>query len=360
MGLPFLRVPPFPGGRPRGGTSSASAVAPDDRAALADAIVRRRVGGAFWAQPHTLPPGRDVLLVPSSRAMAAEMSAEVGRAGLRSRAVAIAPPGWFAGAALPCLDPDADPWRLAEQAEAVWAGADEDIALVAALRGDALRVFGPGRAERLATHDGALLACLADLPADPFGGAPWDPAAAIAQLGDWRALIEANRDARAIYGVARWKRVTMDALLWDGRGPVRHAAPSRRTPALGAGDTVLAWTSRVAAPVIAGLAARGVRIGEIEDGMIRSQGLGANCVPPLSVIVDRAGVHFDPSRPSDLERLLSDATFEPPLLDRAAALRTRLVAGGLSKYGAAPAAPEARPPSATRRVLVPGDRKSVV
>ena len=82
---------------------------------------------------------------------------------------------------------------------------------------------------------------------------------------------------------------------------------------------------------MAGLAARGVALGEVEDGFIRSAGLGANCVPPLSVIVDGAGAHFDPARENGLERMLAMGDFSPDLLARAAALRARLVAAGICK-----------------------------
>ena len=87
--------------------------------------------------------------------------------------------------------------------------------------------------------------------------------------------------------------------------------------------------------------------------MIRSVGLGANCVPPLSVIVDGCGIYFDPSAPSDLETILAEAEMPPELLARAADLRARTVAEGISKYGRAVPA-QLRPRDARRRVLVTG------
>ena len=93
---------------------------------------------------------------------------------------------------------------------------------------------------------------------------------------------------------------------------------------------------------------------EVEDGFIRSAGLGADCVPPLSIIVDGEGVHFDPSQPSGLERLLQDGEFPPELIARAAALRAAIVDGGLSKYGRGKAAAPQRPGGARLHVLVPG------
>ena len=71
------------------------------------------------------------------------------------------------------------------------------------------------------------------------------------------------------------------------------------------------------------------------------------------MIVDRRGIYFDPSAPSDLESILAEAHMPPELLARAAALRARTVAEGISKYGRA--MPMALPPrDARRRVLVTG------
>ena len=96
---------------------------------------------------------------------------------------------------------------------------------------------------------------------------------------------------------------------------------------------MLAWVARADSAHLGALEARGVCVGEIEDGMIRSTGLGANCVPPLSIVVDKAGPHFDPAQPSTLEKILQNAEIGEDLLSRAAVLREWLVAKGISKYG---------------------------
>lgn len=154
---------------------------------------------------------------------------------------------------------------------------------------------------------------------------------AIAQLADWRKLIDANRRIDAVYGVAGWKRVTLDALLWDGSSPVRHARSFR--PVRAVGQHHVAWKSRTSPQLLATLADKGVPLGEVEDGFIRSVGLGANCVPPLSAIIDLEGIYFDPSQPSDLEIILQSNNFIAKLCHRAAALRNRLVEADISKYG---------------------------
>ena len=69
------------------------------------------------------------------------------------------------------------------------------------------------------------------------------------------------------------------------------------------------------------------------DGFLRSRGSAAERVPPMSLLLDRTGLHFDPARPSDLEAaILRAAALPPEALDRARALRRAIVSQGLSKY----------------------------
>jgi capsular polysaccharide export protein len=112
--------------------------------------------------------------------------------------------------------------------------------------------------------------------------------------------------------------------------------------------TVVAWKSRTPAPMLARLEAHPGRMGELEDGMIRSAGLGVHCVPPLSAIVDFSGIYFDPSAPSDLETLLENAEIAPAQCARAA-----IVHNAIGKYGfGSPGV--TGPPDPRRRVLVAG------
>jgi capsular polysaccharide export protein len=54
----------------------------------------------------------------------------------------------------------------------------------------------------------------------------------------------------------------------------------------------------------------------LEDGFIRSIGLGSAFAPAASWVADRAGIYFDPTRPSDLENILQNNTFAPEVLAR--------------------------------------------
>jgi capsular polysaccharide export protein len=89
----------------------------------------------------------------------------------------------------------------------------------------------------------------------------------------------------------------------------------------------------------------------VEDGFLRSRGLGAELVPPLSLVADDRGIYYDPTRPSQLDALVA-APLPPGGRERAERLLQRLRAGGLSKYNLAtlplPALPEGH------LILVPG------
>jgi capsular polysaccharide export protein len=97
-----------------------------------------------------------------------------------------------------------------------------------------------------------------------------------------------------------------------------------------------------------------VPIWRMEDGFLRSVGLGSDFSVPASLVLDKQGIYFDPARPSDLETILETAAFTPEELQRAAALRETIVRSALSKYNFAPASEPLVRPSRKRVILVPG------
>ncbi|MFO7716736.1 capsular polysaccharide biosynthesis protein [Desulfosarcina sp.] len=75
-----------------------------------------------------------------------------------------------------------------------------------------------------------------------------------------------------------------------------------------------------------------IPIERVEDGFIRSVGLGSDLNKPASLIVDRRGIYFDPRQPSDLEHLLNTVQLDDAALARAKRIRQRIVNSGISKY----------------------------
>ncbi|APE44090.1 beta-3-deoxy-D-manno-oct-2-ulosonic acid transferase [Sulfitobacter alexandrii] len=92
----------------------------------------------------------------------------------------------------------------------------------------------------------------------------------------------------------------------------------------------------------------------IEDGFLRSRGLGAELVPPLSLVCDDLGIYYDPARPSRLEKWIEKrAELRPDQQRRARALIDTIRAAGLSKYNLRGETDLSDLP-AGRRILVPG------
>ncbi|MFT4149949.1 MAG: capsular polysaccharide biosynthesis protein [Paracoccaceae bacterium] len=137
--------------------------------------------------------------------------------------------------------------------------------------------------------------------------------------------------------VARARRDGRDILVWAGR-----ETPALRAACDIAGDDPAppTETARPRLPVLR----------RVEDGFLRSRGLGAELVPPLSLVADDLGIYYDPHRESRLERLIL-SPLPPGGRDRAERLVARLVQAGLSKYnlgGALPPLPQGH------RILIPG------
>ncbi|MDF3084906.1 capsular polysaccharide export protein, LipB/KpsS family [Burkholderia sola] len=92
----------------------------------------------------------------------------------------------------------------------------------------------------------------------------------------------------------------------------------------------------------------------IEDGFLHSCGLGSDLSAPYSQVIDRTGIYFDPHRPGDLALLLNETVFDDAELARARALRTSIVAAGLTKYNLGRRRPTWTAPAGAQVVLVAG------
>jgi capsular polysaccharide export protein len=112
-----------------------------------------------------------------------------------------------------------------------------------------------------------------------------------------------------------------------------------------------------------------IQVVRLEDGFIRSVGLGADLIQPLSWAMDTRGIYYDATAPSDLEHILQHTEFDKGMISRAQVLRERLVAEELTKYNIGAATwqrPKARgvsesdepAPSIPSIILVPGQVES--
>ncbi|MDR7124845.1 capsular polysaccharide biosynthesis protein [Pseudotabrizicola sp. 4114] len=164
---------------------------------------------------------------------------------------------------------------------------------------------------------------------------------AVDQLEAEVRAFRGDRAGHVAVGMRLWKRGRLQAVFGQEKPLIFRDVPGDVK-----GRGILVWAGKETE----GLAQQGAKLRRVEDGFLRSRGLGADLVPPLSLVTDDLGIYYDPSRESRLERLI--LTPPPPGgLDRAARLRARLVALGLTKYNLPGARPDLPP---GHRVLVPG------
>ncbi|SNR53377.1 capsular polysaccharide biosynthesis protein [Paracoccus sediminis] len=247
---------------------------------------------------------------------------------------------------------ETSPWRLLDNAHAIYAVSSQ-LGYEAILAGHVPRLFGqpfyagwglsqdrdplPSGRRGSATVDALFAAShlLAPVWYDPCRDCLTGFDGAVDQIEAEARAFRQDRDGHLAYGMRLWKRPFISRAFGDGTG-VRFA--NRPSPSV-----TLAWAGKADATPQA------IRV---EDGFLRSRGLGADLTPPLSLVADDLGIHYDPTRESRLERLIADG---PPPAGRARAVRLieAILAARLSKYNLMGAA--YRPaPTTRRRILVPG------
>ncbi len=180
---------------------------------------------------------------------------------------------------------------------------------------------------------------------DPVTGESCEAEQALERLIALRDRADRLAGSWSAVGFAPAKRPPVRRLLNSPKATMRYfMSPSRAAAHAARTDGRLIWwagkeseATRRAAAAFHGPTVR------MEDGFIRSRGLGSDFVGALSATLDDQGVYYDPSRPSRLETLIQTSDLTPRQLARAADLRTRVVDAGLSKYNLKGGAPTGWP-----------------
>ncbi|MDU8911210.1 capsular polysaccharide biosynthesis protein [Aestuariicoccus sp. MJ-SS9] len=257
-------------------------------------------------------------------------------------------------------DAPCSPWALLDGATAVYTVSSQ-LGFEAILAGHRPRVFGQpfyagwglsedetplARRQRRLTRAQLFAAAMMLYPVwyDPCRDAR-------AELEDVLATLEAQarawREDRAGWvaeGMRLWKRGHLQRFFGQHRKMV-FAEGAAADKAEATGRRRMVWAGK----------ARDDRAARVEDGFLRSRGLGAELVPPLSLVVDDLGIYYDPSRPSRLEALIAArAQLRSDQRDRAERLIRMLTGAGLSKYNTGAPLPDLSDLPEGPLILVPG------
>lgn len=266
------------------------------------------------------------------------------------------------------LGSDAHPPCLLENAAAVYTVTSQ-MGFEALIWGKPVRTFGmpfyagwglttddlPAPDRRHTPHrvtlEDLVHAALVEYPRylDPETGQRCEPE----RLMEWMALQRRMRErfpaqVHAV-GFSRWKKPIVRAFLSGS-----DVQFTRRADSIPADGTLVSWGIKSETAIQARRASNGAAPSiRLEDGFLRSVGLGADLVRPISWVADDQGIYYDATRPSRLETMLRETDFDAQILERARALRERIVGEGFTKYNVGSAHWQ-RPPAARQLVLVPG------
>lgn len=155
---------------------------------------------------------------------------------------------------------------------------------------------------------------------------------------DWLVRNKAANDAARgdLYcvGMTMWKRAIVRPFL---AGPscrvhfVGSVAALEARP-LPADSRIVIWGVKDEARASMLAAARKLPLWRMEDGFLRSVGLGSDLFRPVSLVLDQSGMYYDPASGSALETMLATQRLDGAQLERAGRFRAAYVAMRMSKY----------------------------
>ncbi|MFP1646424.1 capsular polysaccharide biosynthesis protein [Pontitalea aquivivens] len=160
---------------------------------------------------------------------------------------------------------------------------------------------------------------------DPVTMTRCEPECSFAHVGLQRRKRQEFPEQILAIGFSRWKRLFIQRFL-QGSYVVFAKTPPAVSPSQS--PLVIALWGSADAPALPSNAT----ILRMEDGFLRSSGLGADLVRPLSLVIDDIGIHYDATRPSRLERILETQVLDHAAVLRADELRDRIIELDLTKY----------------------------
>lgn len=135
-------------------------------------------------------------------------------------------------------------------------------------------------------------------------------------------------------GFRRWKAANIRPMLslFPNKVHFVPTALAAETLSLTREDCLIHWGKKIPAGLAELAQSTGARLLCMEDGFIRSVGLGSDLIRPHSLVLDESGIYFDPTKPSDLEHLLNDRVFTDDDLQRARKVCDFIVEHNITKY----------------------------
>lgn len=269
-------------------------------------------------------------------------------------------PGVLAGVAKGHYSPDVDqvdflvsdmnPWILLEGASKVYT-VTSGMGMEALIAGKPVRCFGAPyyagygltldelelpRRRKDVSLERLFSAAYLEYPTyyDPYRDEVTTFERTIETLAFLRDENELNRAKTYCLGMSKWKQPSVSAFLRSThQEPMFLRSPSKALEkAKASNGRLVIWASKSQVSFAEQCQAEGVILLKMEDGFLRSKGLGSNLIPPLSLVLDDEGIYYDPTRSSELETIIQQGRFKESSLISAAEVQLEIIRSGLTKY----------------------------
>ena len=173
---------------------------------------------------------------------------------------------------------------------------------------------------------------------NPVSGKRCDIFEAIDYIALQNQMDDPNEQKIFCFGIRHWTRVNIKPLLSSSDQKIKFvkSVSAAKKAGIKQGDRIVVWGTRRPDGIERLESITGQQAICMEDGFLRSVGLGSDFTRPSSLVLDSEGIYFDPSKPSNLESLLESSDFSPSLLARAVAIREKLISSQLTKYNLQP------------------------
>ena len=195
---------------------------------------------------------------------------------------------------------------------------------------------------------------------NPVTGERFELEDAIDFLSDARRANVAHRGTIVCAGIRRWKQPHFKAFLSGTATTLQFIwnFDEALATAKSLNARLAVWAAKCTDGDVAKARKAGVPLLRVEDGFIRSIGLGSDYETPYSLVTDSEGIYYDPAGPSDLEGILNRIASDPAAyaweLARARRLRHFIVSRGITKYNLPVKPVRLAAPAGKRVVLVIG------
>lgn len=132
-------------------------------------------------------------------------------------------------------------------------------------------------------------------------------------------------------GFDRWKHSYVRNYLRSNNNQVEFVSELKSNK-LQPDTKIIVWGSNISEASKALASSHSLPLITMEDGFLRSVNLGKYGTEPRSLVVDTAGIYFDPEQPSDLEQVLNSTDFSEEELLSACHVRQQITEAKISKY----------------------------